>query len=275
MSQVKEHPLVAPSAEAQAQAQQAPAGSPISIASATLLATFGEVLNTAPRVQVLHNLATRGLTCDEFDKALTEALSTAKAWDARPVEQGGYGWVVGDKKGRDAYGPKQSTLASVSSNARQIFGALKLSPEAVLPMLANLPAHGVMHAGLYPSFDRGLQNAKAYLASDVPEDGKVPCDWTGAPLSALKATAKKKAKARAQNEAFEACAADNPQQAGEDDAQYEARIEGMMGSYAADLQGAALKAEAVKMYAKLVAKHGTDGAYDLIAAMADLANAGT
>ena len=261
------HPLaalVAPSAQAQAQAQQAPAGSPVSVAAASLLATFGEAEQTQNKVATLYFMAVGGLTCEEFDAACTEALATAKAADKLA------GWIVGDKKGRDAYGPRQSSLASAQTGMRQVFGVSRLNPDAIV----KAGPSGIVSLDLFPNMSRAVQAAAVWLASTNEDGTKQPMNWRGVLLSAEQVSKKRKQAARAEQAAFDLAAAANPRQAGEDDAQYEARIEKLLPQYAEKLADAAVADAAKKLWKKLTDKHGDAGAVAIVAELMTLAELG-
>ncbi len=256
--------LIAPAEQSQAQAAQAPAGSPVSVAAASLLATFGEAEQTQNKVATLYFMAIGGLTCEEFDAACTEALATAKAADKLA------GWIVGDKKGRDAYGPRQSSLASAQTGMRQVFGVARLNPETIVKQGPS----GIVSLDLFPNMSRAVQAAAVWLASTNEDGTKQPMNWRGVLLSAEKVAAKRKATQRANNAAFEAAAAANPRQAGEDDAQYEKRIEGLMGQYAEKLADAAVADAAKKLWKKLTDKHGDAAAVAIVGELMILAELG-
>lgn len=261
------HPLAAlvgPSASAQAQAQQAPAGSPVSVAAASLLATFGEREQTQSKVACLYFMAVDGLTCEEFDSACTEALATAKNADKLA------GWIVGDKKGRDAYGPRQSSLASAQTGMRQVFGVSRLNPETIVKQGPS----GIVSLDLFPNMSKAVQAAAVWLASTNEDGTKQPMNWRGVLLSAEQVSKKRKEAARNDQAAFDAAAAANPRQAGEDDAQYEARIEKLIPQYAEELETAAVAATAAKLWKKLMEKHGDAGAVAIVGELMVLAELG-
>jgi len=252
------HPLaalVAPSAQAQAQSAQAAPGTPVSVAAASLLATFGEAEQTQNKVSTLYFMAIDGLTCEEFDAACTEALATAKNADKLA------GWVVGDKKGRDAYSPRQSSLASAQTGMRQVFGVSRLNPETIVKQGPS----GIVSLDLFPNMSKAVQAAAVWLASTNEDGTKQPMNWRGVLLSAEQVSKKRKQAARNDQAAFDLAAAANPRQAGEDDAQYEARIEKLVPQYAEQLADAYVTEQAKKLWAKLVEKHGKNTAVDLVA----------
>ena len=267
MSTATLHPLaalVAPSASAQAQKQQAPAGSAVSHAAAALLDTFGQAEATQNKVSTLYFMAIDGLTCEEFDSACTEALSNAKNADKAN------GWIIGDKKGRDAYGPRQSSLASAQTGMRQVFGVSRLNPDAIVKPGPS----GIVSLDLFPNMSRAVAAAAAWLSSKNADGTKVPMNWRGVPLSDEQVSRKRKATARADAAAFDLAAAANQRQAGEDDAQYEARIEGLMGKYAEELADKAVADAAAKLWKKLVEKHGDAGAVAIVGELMTLAELG-
>lgn len=256
--------VVGPSQQAQAQATQAAPGTPVSLAAASLLATFGEAEATQSKVACLYFMAIDGLTCEEFDEACTEALATAKAADKLG------GWIIGDKKGRDAYGPRQSSLASAQTGMRQVFGVSRLNPETIVKQGPS----GIVSLDLFPNMSKAVAAAAAWLNSTNEDGTKQPMNWRGVLLSAEQVSKKRKQAARNDQAAFDAAAAANPRQAGEDDAQYEKRIEALAPQYAEKLQAAAVTEAAAKLWKKLVEKHGDAGAVALVGELMALAELG-
>ena len=256
--------LVAPSASAEAQKQQAPAASPVSLAAVTLLDQFGQAESTQSRVMALYYMAHDGLTCEEFDEACSEASTLAKQADKAN------GWIVGDKKGRDAYGPRQSSLATQQTGMRQVFGVFRMQPDAIVKPGPS----GFVNMDVMPVMSRAVTLAAAWLNSTNEDGTKVPMNWRGVPLSQEKLSKARKNAQRADSAAFDAAAADHPQQAGEDDAQYEKRIEALMPQYAEKLTAAATTEAAKKLWKKLIEKHGDDGAVALVAELMHLAELG-
>lgn len=256
--------VVGPSQQAQAQATQAAPGTPVSLAAASLLATFGEAEATQSKVACLYFMAIDGLTCEEFDAACTEALATAKNADKLA------GWIVGDKKGRDAYGPRQSSLASAQTGMRQVFGVSRLNPETIVKQGPS----GIVSLDLFPNMSKAVAAAAVWLNSTNEDGTKQPMNWRGVLLSAEQVSKKRKQAARNDQAAFDAAAAANPRQAGEDDAQYEKRIEALAPQYAEKLQAAAVTEAAAKLWKKLVEKHGDAGAVALVGALMALAELG-
>jgi len=257
MSTATLHPLaslVAPSASAQAQATQAPPASPVSLAAATLLDQFGQAETTQSRVMSLYYMAHDGLTNEEFDEACGEASALAKQADKAN------GWIIGDKKGRDAYGPRQSSLATQQTGMRQVFGVFRMQPDAIVKPGPS----GFVNMDVMPVMSRAVTLAAAWLNSTNEDGTKVPCNWRGIPLSQEKVQKARKSVARADAAAFDAAAAEHPQQAGEDDAQYEKRIEALMPQYAEKLKGAAVAEIAAKLWKKLVEKHGAADAESIV-----------
>ena len=108
--------------------KQEPKPTSVQNAARALFAEFGKVDNNPTRV--ILGLVSSGLTCGEYDMAEQQALAMAKATDEAS------GWKPApDAKGRDKYGPKQSSMASAASNRRQVFGAAKLNMNAILSLI--------------------------------------------------------------------------------------------------------------------------------------------
>jgi len=244
MSQVKDHPLAAIAAVGASQFEgsankQATTHAQIAI---ELLDQFGQAESTQKRVEALFYMATDGLTCEEFDACMSDALLRAKAADKAT------GWKPAeDAKGRDLYGPRQSSLASNASNARQVFGCFKVSPEAIV----KAGPSGVMHADLFPNFSNAYKLAVAEL-------NRLKVNWKGQAISVMEQAAKAKKEHATAVDIETAAKLAHPQQAGETIEQWEARIEALLPDYEQQAQEAAASDAGAKLYKSLVKKYGDE-----------------
>jgi len=243
--------LIAP-----AEQSQKPQPQPVADAAHVLVAQFAQPERTQSRTRAIWTMATM-LTVTEFSQAMDKALDQAKAMDALPIEKGGNGFVpASGAKGRDKYGPMQSTLATVASQCRQVFGACKIDPESIV---SATPDGGVFNSDLFPNWSKAYELARAFLTEkDV--------DWTGNPVSELKAARKAKAKRADDADVMAEVMAAHPQQAGESMADYMVRIADDVAS-ASDARHAKMVAEkAQKELERLIKVYGDDVA-DILEAM--------
>lgn len=240
-----------------ADAQAEPKAQPVADAAHTLCAQFAVAESTQSRTVAVWTLS-RILTCSELDDALTRALKLAADSDAAPVEKGGAGWKAPEgAKGRDKYGPRQSSLASLASNIRQVFGACKIDPECIV----SLPQSGGVNPDLFPNWSRAYALARQFLA----EKG---IDWTGNNVEAVKAAKEHKREASATIDAEAAVMAKHPQKEGETLAQYRDRIAPMVAEFIETATAAAVLEAAKKEYTRLVKVYG-DNADAIVQAMMD------
>ena len=216
MSQVLEHPLSAiADAGAEPMSKSQPTAHTHAQVAIELLDQFGQAESTQKRVESLFYMATDGLTCEEFDACMSDALLRAKAADKAT------GWKpADDAKGRDLYGPRQSSLASNASNARQVFGCFKVSPDAI----AKPGPSGVMYSDLFPNFSQAYKMAVAEL-------NRLKVNWKGQAISVMEAAAKQKKEHANAVDIETAAKLANPQQPGETLEQWEARIEALLPDY--------------------------------------------
>lgn len=126
------------------------------------------------------------LTCDQFAAQIKDAQELADKTDAA------CGFVKpANAKGQEQYGPKRRVLNQRMSEAKRIFGVLKLDPFVVA--------------------ERGYFNAVNAAREYLDSKG---LKWDGTPLPTESQKASKKANREA-NAALEAAKDANPQQAGE------------------------------------------------------------
>ncbi len=221
-----------------------------------LVAQFAQPESTQSRTRAIWTMATM-LTVAEFTQAMDKALDQAKAND----KAAGF-TPASDAKGRDKYGPMQSTLATVASQCRQVFGACKIDPESIV---SAAPDGAVVNSDLFPNWSKAYELARAFLT----EKG---IDWTGNPVSEIKAARKAKAKRADDAEVMAEVMAAHPQQAGESMADYMVRIADDVAS-ASDARHAKLVAEkAQKELERLIKVYGDDVA-DILEAMVTRHNA--
>jgi len=187
---------------------QKPAQQDVANAAHMLVSQFAQPESTQSRTRCIWEMATR-LTVGEFSTAMEKALEQAKAND----KAAGF-TPANDAKGRDKYGPMQSTLATVASQCRQVFGACKIDPESIV---SATPDGAVVNSDLFPNWSKAYEKARAFLA----EKG---VDWTGNNVSEVKQAKKAKAKRATDADAMAEVMQANPQQAGESMADYMVRI---------------------------------------------------
>jgi len=215
-----------------------------------LVAQFAQPESTQSRTRAIWTMATM-LTVTEFSQAMDKALETAKAND----KAAGF-TPASDAKGRDKYGPMQSTLATVASQCRQVFGACKIDPESIV---SATPDGAVVNSDLFPNWSKAYEKARAFLADKG-------IDWTGNTVSEVKAARKAKAKRADDADVMAEVMAAHPQMAGESMADYMVRIADDVAS-ASDARHAKMVAEkAQKELERLIKVYGDDVA-DILEAM--------
>lgn len=253
MSQVAEHVMaVISELGAEPMAKSQPAAHTHAQIAIELLDVFGQAESTQKRVESLFYMATDGLTCEEFDTCMADALLRAKAADKL------LGWQASkDAKGRDLYGPRQSSLSSSGSNARQVFGCLRLSPDSIV----TAGPSGVMYSDLFPVF------SKAYVLA-LAELKRLGVNWKGQAVAVMEQAKATKAANNAAVDIETAAKLANPQQEGETLGQWQARIDALLPEYQDKAKCAAWDDAGEKLYKALVKKHGeSDAAAILIAAI--------
>ena len=228
---------------------QKPQPQPVADAAHVLVSQFSEPESTQSRTRSVWTMA-RELTCAEFDQAMTKALETAKNMDVA----GGFK-PASDAKGRDKYGPRQSTLATVASNCRQVFGACKIDPD----LFFSTPDGGVVNSDLFPNWSTAYNAAREFLK----EKG---VNWMGSPLSAEKAARQNKREASENADIFNAVSASHPKAMGESMTDYMTRIAPMMDAAAEDAHNAKVTESAAKELTRLIKVYG-DSVADILEAM--------
>ena len=228
---------------------QKPQTQPVADAAHVLVSQFSEPESTQSRTRSVWQMA-RELTCAEFDQAMGKALESAASMDKAS------GWKPApDAKGRDKYGPRQSTLATVASQCRQVFGASKIEPE----LFVSTPDGGVVNSDLFPNWSNAYQKARDYL-----KDKGIT--WQGSPLSAEKQARQNKREASENADIFNAVSAQHPKAMGESMADYMARIAPMMDAAADDAHTAKVTESATKELTRLIKVYG-DNVADILEAM--------
>jgi hypothetical protein len=226
-----------------------PERQPIANAAHTLVQQFSEPESTQARTRSVWTMA-RELTCQEFDAAMTKALESAASMDKAS------GWKpAGDAKGRDKYGPRQSTLATLASQCRQVFGACKIDPE----LFFSTADGAVVNSDLFPNWSTAYNASREYL-----KDKGV--NWQGSPLSAEKAARQNKREASENADIFNTVSSSHPKAMGESMADYMARIAPMMDAAADDAHNAKVTESATKELTRLIKVYGADVA-DILEAM--------
>lgn len=236
--------LIPPAAE-----QQQPAQQDVANAAHILVAQFSEPESTQSRTRSVWDMA-RILTCAEFDAAMSKALDTAKGMDTAT------GWKPApDAKGRDKYGPRQSTLATVASQCRQVFGASKIEPE----LFVSTPDGGVVQADLFPNWSVAYKKAHDYL-----KDKGI--NWQGSPLSAEKQARQNKREAGENADILAEVSALHPKAMGESMADYMVRIAPMLDDAAEKAHADKVNESATKELTRLIKVYG-DSVADILEAM--------
>ena len=239
-----------PPADAQAQPQP----QPIADAAHTLCAQFAQPESTQARTRSIWDMA-RTLTCAEFDDAMSRALKMAAANDKAA------GWTPGEGvTGRKAYGPSQSSLATVASQCRQVFGACKIDPECIV----SLPQSGGVNPDLFPNWSRAYTLAREFLA----EKG---IDWQGNNVESMREARKTKAEASADSAVMAEVMQAHPKNPGESLADYMARIADDVGAHTLTKKAQAVEAAAQKELTRLIKVYG-EGVADILEAMVHLHN---
>lgn len=232
-----------------ADTQQQPAQADVANAAHTLVAQFSEPESTQSRTRSVWEMA-RILTCQEFDQAMAKALETAKAMDKASM------WKPApDAKGRDLYGPRQSTLATVASQCRQVFGACKIDAE----LFFSTADGAVVNADAFPNWSKATEKARTFL-----KDKGIT--WQGSPLSAEKAARQNK-KDQEFSDGVEATVKKaHPKAMGESLADYMVRIAPYMEEAEQQAHTAKMAENAKKELTRLIKVYGEDVA-DILEAM--------
>lgn len=228
---------------------QKPQTQPVADAAHILVEQFTQPESTQSRTRSVWEMA-RTLTCAEFDQAMSKALESAASMDKAS------GWhPAPDAKGRDKYGPRQSTLATVASNCRQVFGACKIDPE----LFFATPDGAVVHSDLFPNWSVAYTKAREFL-----KDKGI--NWQGSPLSVEK-QARQNKKEQAFSDSVEATVkAAHPKAMGESMADYMVRIAPYMEDAEEKARAELVSESATKELTRLLKVYG-DSVADILEAM--------
>lgn len=198
---------------------------------------------TAPestKIECLKDIVKAGTTVGQFKEQCDKASKLAAEFDILN------GWVVPvdgatakPVKGRAAYGPKQSSLASRLSEARQVYGGLRLAFDA----FENL------------GYSEACDKARRLL-----KDAGLNWDGTSAKDETIRAAERQvKVDKAARKQAEE----ENPQQAGETIEQYYQRLAVAATENVAEQQAAAWGADVKANAGRIIEKHGSKMADDI------------
>ena len=256
MSFVTINPIAHAEGKAHAEHIQQPQQQDVADAANVLVDQFAQPERTQSRTRAIWTMATM-LTVTEFQDAMTRALAQAAERDRLPIEKGGLGFTpASTAKGRDKYGPMQSTLATVASQCRQVFGACKIDPESIV---SATPDGAVVNPDLFPNWSKAYEKARAFLTDKG-------IDWTGNPVSEVKAARKAKAKRADDADVMAEVMAAHPQQAGESMADYMVRIADDVAAESDKRHAQKMADAAAKELTRLIKVYGDDVA-DILEAM--------
>jgi len=213
--------------------------------AAGLFAAFGAT-DTSGKTRCIIEAAQKGLTPEEFNQALKDAQAMAKAADSAA------GWNPQDKKGRKAYGPKESTFASQASEKRQVFGVAKLS----ITTLVHIAPNGVYDPQMAPAWQQALQQAREYLKANK-------LSWDGQPEDDQRKRREHNAEVKATNAAMDQARAENPQEQGESLSEYMVRIAKATEENLELARQKTYMEQVDKLAAKLIKDHGLEMAVDI------------
>lgn len=182
------------------------AGTPVALKvghvsyAADIVREFTDDSGATPKLMLIAKMA-ESLTCDQFQKQMKDAQKLASDMD----EQFGFVPVEGTKKNSERYGPRRNVLNTQVSTARQVFGAMKIAPEAFKET---------------KSFNAAVTQARALL-----EEKNVY--WDGEPIPSDAQKDNQKAM-RAINKAEDALMERYPQEEGESIKDYKIRLAGLL-----------------------------------------------
>jgi hypothetical protein len=205
------------------------AGKDVHAMAGELVSMYGNVTENSTALERIGAWA-KVATVAEFAEACKKALETASTTDAsngfKPAE---------DAKGQEKYGPVRKQIASRMSEARNLFGVLKMEPKA----LAN------------KGYFAAVQAARAYL-----NDKQIK--WDGRPADKEAKEASRTFKLRDQARIMARAA--NERQQGETIEAYETRINGLLGDYVKELEAQTQSAHVKRVAESIVKQFGDDEA---------------
>lgn len=220
--------------------KQQPVNNAVGNAARQLFAVFGNTDNKTTRCVV--ELALSAMTFTEYDQAEKGALAMAASADKAS------GWVVPENaKGRDKYGPKQSSMATQASMRRQLFGAAKMNPACIVSIAPN----GLINFDTLPTFVKAVDKARAFLN----EQG---VDWQGQKTDDLRKQRDNKADNKAWAAARAVAEEQVVRQPGEPYAMWQARVTEAMADIRAEMDDEAAKEKADKLAQAFIDKHGVN-----------------
>lgn len=212
-------------------------GGKVSCASDLLKAFTADVFDTT-RLTCLKTIAASGLSCEEFKAECKQAQKLASEADTLA------GFVMKDgAKGQDQYGPVRRVLNQRLSEAKQVFGVLKMD------------ASVVAEKGYFPA----VSAAREHLVNKG-----VKWDGSKAPTEEQKASKETRS-------ALSEVMGETPQEQGESLATYMARCADLVEAKLEERADKAKEAAIVKLVASLEKTHGKDILASLFAYIVDVA----
>ena len=169
---------------------------------------------------------------------------------------------VKDEKRR--YGPKRNSLNTQASERRQVFGAIR---QGGLETIVSVPESGIVNYDTLPAWQGALASARAYLKQKG-------VDWQGEASEDKRKHRDQKADSRAWQQARAMAEVQNPQQAGETYAVWQARITEAMQDIRAEIDDAERTKVLKKQAEALFKEYGSMGCLELAEMLLKLANPG-
>jgi hypothetical protein len=180
--------------------------------AAGLLSVFGKA-ETNDKTRFLIQAALEGYTYAEFSEAMRKAQSMAAEADRLS------GWKKDGKKGRSAYGPKESSFAQRASEKRQVFGVAKQNMGHLVPTFSTRADGKVIYnPDIIPSWDQALILSRAWLK----DKGLA---WDGQKVDDLRKQKEHKVELEADKKAVDAAMQEYPREQNEPMRDYLLRIE--------------------------------------------------
>ena len=204
-----------------------------------LFASFSKVENSN-KVKCIIDAALSEFTFAEFSQALSHAQSMAKAADRAA------GWEVGDKTGRNAYGPKESVFASRASERRQIFGAAKQNIECIV----HLGPNNIYDPQALPSYEEALKKSRNFLKENN-------LTWDGQNVELQQAAKLREKEFDEWTAAMTAVKSANPQNMGESIKEWVIRLGPLVDEHIALYREKREISQANDLAMKFIQKHGT------------------
>lgn len=210
------------------------AGKDVHSMAGELVQMYGDVNENKTALERIASMA-QTATVAEFAEACKKALETASTTDA------GNGWEPKeDAKGQEKYGPLRRQIASRMSEARNLFGVMKMDAK----VLSN------------KGYFAAVQAARAYLSEKQIK-------WDGRPADKETKEANRQFKLR--DQARIQARAEHQQMQGESIEAYETRINGLLGDFVTKLEESS-RAEHTQKVAESIVKQFGDDETSLLAA---------